>query len=75
VARWPVSQQGKRTIPVMTTISVDIAKAVNISGISRSGLYKLFKAGKITPRKNGKRTLVLVEDLERYVKALPVAEG
>ncbi|RWP23765.1 MAG: DNA-binding protein [Mesorhizobium sp.] len=59
----------------MTAISVDIAQAVNISGISRSGLYKLFKAGKITPRKNGKRTLVLVSELQSYVESLPKAEG
>lgn len=57
----------------MTAISVDVNKAVEISGLSRSALYKLFKAGKITPRKNGKRTLVLVEDLERYLRSLPVA--
>ncbi|RWP40148.1 MAG: DNA-binding protein [Mesorhizobium sp.] len=59
----------------MTTISVDIADAVSMSGISRSGLYKLFKAGKITPRKNGKRTLVLVSELQSYVESLPKAEG
>lgn len=59
----------------MTAISVDIARAVNISGISRSGLYKLFKAGKITPRKNGKRTLVLVSELQSYVESLPKVGG
>jgi len=58
----------------MNAISVDIGKAVEISGISRSGLYKLFKAGKITPRKSGKRTLLLVSDLRAYVENLPKAE-
>lgn len=57
----------------MTAISVDINKAVEMSGLSRSALYKLFKAGKITPRKNGKRTLVLVDDLRSYVENLPAA--
>jgi hypothetical protein len=57
----------------MTVISVDVNRAVEISGLSRSALYKLFAAGKIVPRKNGKRTLVLVEDLERYIKSLPVS--
>ncbi|RWI42906.1 MAG: DNA-binding protein [Mesorhizobium sp.] len=59
----------------MTEISVDINKAVRISGISRSGLYKLFKAGKIAPRKHGKRTLVLVSELQSYVESLPKEEG
>lgn len=57
----------------MTKISVTINEAVQMSGISRSGLYKMFKAGKITPRKNGKRTLLLVSDLERVVENLPAA--
>ncbi len=35
----------------MTAISVYVTKAVEISGLSRSALYKLFKAGKIIPRK------------------------
>ncbi|AWC22062.1 Helix-turn-helix domain protein [Aminobacter sp. MSH1] len=54
-------------------ISVDIQEAVEMSGISRSSLYRLFKDGKLTPRKSGKRTLVIVSELESYVKSLPVA--
>lgn len=56
----------------MSKISVDIHEAVEMSGISRSGLYRLFKDGKISPRKNGKRTLILVSELESYVSSLPV---
>ena len=59
----------------MTAISVDLTRAVEISGLSRSALYKLFKAGKITPRKNGKRTLVIVDELRRYVESLPAGGG
>ncbi|CAI2932438.1 helix-turn-helix domain-containing protein [Aminobacter niigataensis] len=55
------------------TISVDIEGAVEMSGLSRSAIYKLFKAGKLTPRKNGKRTLVLVSELRSYVENLPSA--
>jgi Helix-turn-helix domain len=54
-------------------ISVTIPEAVQMTGIGRSSLYSLFRDGKIYPRKSGKRTLVLVEDLERYVKSLPTA--
>lgn len=54
-------------------ISVNINEAVEMSGISRSALYKLFKSGKITPKKSGKRTLVLVQDLRSYVENLPAA--
>ena len=43
-----------------------------ISGLGRSSLYKIFNEGKLTPRKAGKRTLILVTDLEAYLKSLPV---
>mgnify|MGYP003793014283 CR=1 FL=1 len=55
----------------MTKISVTIPEAVQMIGLGRSSIYKLFDEGKLTPRKSGKRTLILVEDLKRYVESLP----
>jgi len=55
----------------MTKISVTIPEAVQMIDLGRSSIYKLFDEGKLIPRKSGKRTLILVEDLERYVKSLP----
>lgn len=55
-------------------LAVTIAEAVALSGIGRSSLYKLFSNGKLTPRKSGKRTLILLADLEKFVADLPVAE-
>ena len=40
-------------------------------GIGRSSLYKLFNEGKLIPRKAGKRTLILVTELEGYLRSLP----
>jgi predicted DNA-binding transcriptional regulator AlpA len=57
----------------MTKIAVTIPEAVALSGIGRTSLYGVFKSGAIKPRKLGKRTLVLVADLERYIASLPVA--
>ena len=57
----------------MAKLSVTVPEAVEMTGIGRSSLYALFKEKKITPRKNGKRTLILVEDLKRYVENLPAA--
>jgi hypothetical protein len=59
----------------MSKISVTISEAVQMTGIGRSSLYILFREGKIQPRKSGKRTLVLVEELRRYVESLPVGQG
>lgn len=58
----------------MTKLSVTIPEAVAMTGISRTSIYKLFAEGKLVRRKHGKRSLILVEDLERVVRALPTAE-
>lgn len=55
----------------MNKISATIPQAVEMTGLGRTTLYKLFDEGKLTPRKHGKRTLILVEELERYVRSLP----
>ena len=57
----------------MNKLSVTIPEAVEMTGIGRSTLYKLFSEGKLTPRKSGKRTLVLMSDLEAFIKNLPAA--
>ncbi|GLS29292.1 transcriptional regulator, AlpA family [Mesorhizobium albiziae] len=57
----------------MTKLAVSIPEAVQMTGIGRSSIYLLFREGKLARRKSGKRTLILVEDLERYVKNLPAA--
>jgi excisionase family DNA binding protein len=57
----------------MTKLSVTIPEAAEMIGIGRSSLYALFKEKKLTPRKSGKRTLILVEDLKHYVENLPAA--
>ncbi|MGB3832313.1 MAG: helix-turn-helix domain-containing protein [Mesorhizobium sp.] len=57
----------------MNKLSVTIPEAVEMTGIGRSTLYRLFVEGKLTPRKSGKRTLILVSDLEAFIKNLPAA--
>jgi predicted DNA-binding transcriptional regulator AlpA len=55
----------------MGKIAVTLPEATALSGIGRSSLYKAFTQGKLTPRKAGKRTLILVDELEQYLKSLP----
>jgi excisionase family DNA binding protein len=57
----------------MTKLSVTVPEAAEMIGIGRSSLYALFKEKKLTPRKSGKRTLILVDDLKRFVENLPAA--
>lgn len=55
----------------MPKIAVTLSEATALSGIGRTTLYKLFNEGKLTPRKAGKRTLILVSELEAFVNSLP----
>ena len=55
----------------MKPLAVTIAEAVKISGLGRSSLYKLFNSGTLSPRKYGKRTLIIVDELEKVLGNLP----
>lgn len=55
----------------MSKISMTIDDAVAYCGIGRTKLYALIKQGKLTSRKSGRRTLILTEELDAYVRALP----
>ena len=54
-------------------LALTLAEATELSGLGRSSLYKLFAEKKLSPRKAGRRTLVLVEDLKRHLENLPPA--
>jgi len=58
----------------MQAIAVTIPKAVEVSGLGRTTIYQLIGAGKIDARKQGRRTLVMVESLSRHLESLPKAE-
>ena len=48
-----------------------VAQAVEFSGIGRTKFYELIKQGKIVPRKVGKRTLVIRDELIEFLNNLP----
>lgn len=60
-------------IPIENRIAVTLPEAIALSGIGRSTWYEIFKSGKLKPRKQGKRTLILVRDLQNYLESLPVS--
>ena len=55
----------------MDKIAYTIPEAVEATGISRTMIYKAMEEGRLTAKKNGKRTLILREELERFMRALP----
>jgi hypothetical protein len=52
-------------------LAYDIPGAVEASGQSRSGIYEAIKAGKLIARKRGFRTVILADDLRRWLESLP----
>lgn len=50
-----------------------IPEAVFVSGIGRTSIYEANASGKLPFRKLGKRTLILADDLERFLAELPLA--
>jgi hypothetical protein len=57
----------------MTKLAATISEAVEISGLSRSAIYLAAREGKLTLRKNGKRSLILVSELQTFLQSLPRA--
>ena len=54
-------------------MAYSIAEAVQATGISRGQFYKLLHEGQLTRRKVGKRTLILREDLQNFLRSRPTA--
>lgn len=52
-------------------LAYTIAEAAAASGLSDDTLYRKHHAGEITMRKAGRRTLIMAEDLQRLIQALP----
>lgn len=52
-----------------------IDEAVAATGIGRTSLYEMIKAGALKTRKIGRRTLIERDELERALRNLPVGDG
>jgi predicted DNA-binding transcriptional regulator AlpA len=59
----------------MTKLAATIAEAVEISGLSRSAIYKAAKEKRLTIRKNKGRSLILVSELAAFLQSLPAAKA
>ncbi len=53
--------------------AISIVEAGRRSGLSRSSIYQAIGRGELQIRKNGRRSLILVDDLKAWVAAMPVA--
>jgi excisionase family DNA binding protein len=54
-------------------LAVDIAEACKLTSLSRSRLYGEIRDGRLTPRKIGRRTVIAMTELRRWLSALPTS--
>lgn len=54
-----------------TPLYASIAKTCEVSGLSRSRIYELIAAGRISAVKDGARTLVSINSVLAFLRALP----
>ncbi|MER9840557.1 helix-turn-helix domain-containing protein [Mesorhizobium australicum] len=55
-------------------LGFSIEEAVEFSGIGRTRIFAAINAGQLVARKFGRRTVLLREDMEAFLRALPARE-
>jgi excisionase family DNA binding protein len=58
-----------------TPIAYSIAEACEVAGFGRTSIYEAINSGELIARKNGRRTVILSDDLRRWLQGLPVANS
>jgi excisionase family DNA binding protein len=54
-----------------TPLAYSIAEACEIARIGRTSIYEAINSGALIARKNGRRTVILFDDLRRWLQSLP----
>jgi excisionase family DNA binding protein len=57
-----------------TPLAYSIAEACEAARVGRTAIYEAIRSGALRARKRGRRTLVLVDDLRRWLEKLPAVE-
>jgi excisionase family DNA binding protein len=55
----------------MNQLAYSVAEACEAARIGRTNLYEAVRSGDLRAVKHGKRTLILVVDLRRWIESLP----
>jgi len=55
-------------------LAYSIAEACSVARAGRTALYEAIRSGALRAVKRGRRTLVLADDLRRYLESLPAVE-
>jgi excisionase family DNA binding protein len=54
-----------------TPLAYSVNEACSLARAGRTSLYEAIRIGSLRARKRGRRTLILAEDLRRWLEALP----
>ena len=58
-------------VPVLKREALSIEDVQKAAGIGRTTIYGLINDGSLPAKKIGKRTVILIDDLKRYLAGLP----
>ena len=61
-------------MPMLMPLAVNVDQTAKMVGCSRSKLYMAIAKGELEIRKQGRKTIILVSELQRYLEALPTSE-
>ena len=56
---------------IIPPLAVSIAEACRISGVCKTSIYAAIKAGTLSVKKSGRRTLVPIDSLKAWLAGLP----
>lgn len=70
-ARADASAAAESPPPGMAPLAWSIDEYSEVSGLGRSFIYEAIRSGELQARKAGRRTLILRDDGERYLRSLP----
>jgi excisionase family DNA binding protein len=66
-----VRRERETAKPPPPRLGYSIEEFAELTGVSRSSVYKALRSGCLTARKIGKRTIISAEDAEKYFHRLP----
>ena len=58
-----------------TPLAYTIPDACKMGAASRSAIYRAVKSGDLVLRKRGTRSLIMADELRRWLQSLPVASN
>ena len=70
----PSRPGAERFLLMNSPLAYSIAEACSVARAGRTALYEAIRSGALRAVKRGRRTLVLADDLRRYLESLPALE-